>query len=192
MAKGKDILTTGDVARICHVAPRTVSKWFDSGQLRGYRIPGSRDRRIPVTELMRFMKENGMPTDALGVGNSRILIVDTDTQAAEQLAYNLAEKADYDVETVGSTFETGLAAHKFAPHVMLISLLSAEIDASQISQTVREDEELQTIKLLAVADQLSEPEQNALLHKGFDGFIPRDAPIEEIIRRIEQATAIIY
>ena len=56
MSKPKDILTTGEVARICNVAPRTVSKWFDTGQLRGYRIPGSKDRRIPLAQLIRFMK----------------------------------------------------------------------------------------------------------------------------------------
>src|SRR5262249_61528897 len=37
----KKVFTTGQVAKICKVAPRTVSKWFDSGRLRGYRIPGS-------------------------------------------------------------------------------------------------------------------------------------------------------
>ena len=41
------VFTTGQVAKICKVAPRTVSKWFDSGRLKGYRIPGSQDRRIP-------------------------------------------------------------------------------------------------------------------------------------------------
>jgi len=56
MPSSKDVLTTGEVAKICNVAPRTVSKWFDSGQLRGYRIPGSKDRRIPVAQLVRFMK----------------------------------------------------------------------------------------------------------------------------------------
>ena len=40
----KKVFTTGQVAKICKVAPRTVSKWFDSGRLRGYRIPGSQDR----------------------------------------------------------------------------------------------------------------------------------------------------
>ena len=64
--KLKYVLTTGQVSRICHVAPRTVCRWFDRGQLRGYRIPGSRDRRIPVTELARFMKAHNMGTDALG------------------------------------------------------------------------------------------------------------------------------
>jgi excisionase family DNA binding protein len=61
MAKGKNVLTTGDVAKICNVAGRTVSKWFDSGLLKGYRIPGSQDRRIPVEEMIRFMKEHNIP-----------------------------------------------------------------------------------------------------------------------------------
>ena len=65
MAKGKEVLTTGDVAKICHVASRTVQKWFDSGQLKGYLIPGSKDRRIPLKELRRFMRANRIPCDGL-------------------------------------------------------------------------------------------------------------------------------
>ena len=34
----KKVFTTGQVAKICKVAPRTVSKWFDSGRLRGTSI----------------------------------------------------------------------------------------------------------------------------------------------------------
>lgn len=56
----KQVFTTGQVAKICHVASRTVAKWFDSGHLRGYRIPGSQDRRIPRAHLIRFLKDNGM------------------------------------------------------------------------------------------------------------------------------------
>ncbi len=64
MAKGKNVLTTGDVAKICNVAHRTVSKWFDSGILPGYRIPGSKDRRIPLEELIRFMKSHNIPLNS--------------------------------------------------------------------------------------------------------------------------------
>jgi predicted site-specific integrase-resolvase len=63
MAKGKNVLTTGDVAKICRVAPRTAQKWFDTGLLNGYLIPGSKDRRIPIAELKRFMEQNNMPMD---------------------------------------------------------------------------------------------------------------------------------
>lgn len=54
-------LTTGQCAGLCKVAPRTVSKWFDTGQLKGYRIPGSMDRRIMPTDLLEFIRRNRMP-----------------------------------------------------------------------------------------------------------------------------------
>ena len=73
MAKGKNVLTTGDVAKICNVAGRTVSKWFDSGLLKGYRMPGSKDRRIPVEELTRFMKAHNMPVTAHSAKQKRLL-----------------------------------------------------------------------------------------------------------------------
>jgi excisionase family DNA binding protein len=61
MAKGNNVLTTGEVAKICNVAPRTVNKWFDAGLLKGYRLPMSTDRRIKLSELIRFMKEHNIP-----------------------------------------------------------------------------------------------------------------------------------
>lgn len=55
------VYSTGQVAKICGVSPRTVGKWFDSGRLKGYRIPGSQIRRIPREHLIKFLKEHGMP-----------------------------------------------------------------------------------------------------------------------------------
>ena len=63
MAKGKRVLTTGDVARICNVSGRIAVKWVDEGLLKGYRIPFSRDRRIPVSELDIFLRTHGMPIE---------------------------------------------------------------------------------------------------------------------------------
>lgn len=57
----KKMFTTGDVAKLLSVAPRTVSKMFDSGKLVGFRLPGSLDRRIPRDELLKFLRENKMP-----------------------------------------------------------------------------------------------------------------------------------
>jgi len=192
MAKGKNVLTTGDVAKICNVAPRTVSKWFDNGQLKGYRIPGSKDRRIPLSELVRFMKANNMPITALPVGKIRVLVVNSDSSAANSLAEALQNKAGYEVQVVKSTFETGVTAQKFAPHVLLVSFLAKDIDAMDISRNIRSSEDLQTIKIIALANKLSDSESAALMQKGFDGYVSNAADINEIIRKIEEATAIIY
>ena len=192
MAKGKNVLTTGDVAKICNVAPRTVSKWFDSGQLKGYRIPSSKDRRIPVSELIRFMKVHNMPATALAVGNIRVLVVESNANAASALADALRTQADYEVQTVGSNFETGVIAQKFAPHALLVNLLAKDIDATDICETIRANEDLQTIKIIALANQLSDSESAALLQKGFDGYVSDSADVTEVIKKIEEATAIIY
>jgi excisionase family DNA binding protein len=192
MAKGKNVLTTGDVAKICNVAPRTVSKWFDSGQLKGYRIPGSKDRRIPVSELMRFMKVHNMPTTGLTVGKIRVLIADSDHEAAGDLAQALQADADYEVRCVQCNFETGILAQKFAPHVLLINLLAEDIDANEICRHIRANDDLQATKLVALANQLSESEATALLQKGFDAYVSDPADSNEIIKAIEETTAIVY
>ena len=192
MAKGKNVLTTGDVAKICHVAPRTVSKWFDNGQLRGYRIPGSKDRRIPVSELIRFMKVHNMPTSELAVGKIRVLIADSNVKTASALAEILRSKADYEVQIVQSNFETGSVIQKFTPHVLLVSLLAEGIDAAAVCKGIRENEDLRTIKTIALVNQLSDSESTALLQKGFDGYVPYSADAVEVIKRIEEAIAIIY
>jgi len=192
MAKGKNVLTTGDVAKICHVAPRTVSKWFDNGQLRGYRIPGSKDRRIPVGELIRFMKIHNMPTSELAVGKIRVLIADSNFKMASALADILRSKADYEVQIVQSNFETGSVIQKFTPHVLLIGLLAEGINAAAVCKGIRENEDLRTIKIIALVNNLSDSESTALLQKGFDGYVPYSADAVEVIKRIEEAIAIIY
>ena len=192
MAKGKNVLTTGDVARICNVAPRTVSKWFDSGQLKGYRIPGSKDRRIPVSELARFMKVHNMPAMMLPAGKIRVLIVDSNGDAASALADTLRTKADYEVQIARNNFQTGIIAQKFTPHVLLISLLAEGIDAAEVCKTIRHSEDLQTTKVIALAKQLSDSESAALLQKGFDGCISNPADITKVVKEIEETTAIIY
>jgi DNA-binding response OmpR family regulator len=138
------------------------------------------------------MKQHGMPTDALPVGKTRVLIVCADEKVSNPLAGTLREKADYDVKVVTNDFETGTTAQKFAPHVMLLDLGNSEIEANRICKSIRDDEELQTMKILAMVNELSDSEHAALIRQGFDGFVEKTAGPDAVIRQIEQATAIIY
>lgn len=192
MHKRKDVLTTGQVAQICNVAPRTVTKWFDSGQLKGYRIPGSKDRRIPTSELIRFMKSHDMPTDGLEFGITRVLIIDSDDHAAEDLANGLVTKKEYDVQIASNSFDAGIVAQKQLPHVILINLMARGIDADHVCQYVRSNGELNATKVVAVAPTLGEKEINALLQKGYDAAVTDPKDIVNVANTIEHLIAIIY
>lgn len=59
--RSNDFLTTGQIATLLGVAPKTVSKWVDSGLLKGFRLPGSMDRRILKIDLDTFCVANQFP-----------------------------------------------------------------------------------------------------------------------------------
>ncbi len=192
MQKRKDVLTTGQVAQICSVAPRTVTKWFDSGQLKGYRIPGSRDRRIPTSELVRFMKAHDIPTDNLDLGTLRVLIIDSDHQAAADLARTLANHSDYEVSIADNSFDAGLVAQKILPNAIIINLMSRDIDATQLRKYVRSNEDLSGARIIAVAANLNSSETFALQQKGFDAVITNPKDISEVVHNIEDTMAATY
>lgn len=191
MQKRKDVLTTGQVAQICNVAPRTVTKWFDSGRLKGYRIPGSRDRRIPTSELIKFMKSHHMPTDILETGRIRILIIDTDFQSAETLADAIRQKESCTIESAHNSFDAGIIAQKLLPHVIMINLMACDIDAAKVCDNVRANPDLKDTKIVAVADSLGEKEIEALQKKGFDAVLSDPADTRQAIRIIQELTSIL-
>src|SRR5678809_117517 len=95
--------------RICKVAPRTVSKWFDSGRLKGYRIPGSQDRRIPREYLIKFLKEHGMPLgDLEEVAMAKVRVVAEDQILIENLKRELPTERSFRVAIASSGFEAGI------------------------------------------------------------------------------------
>ena len=86
MDKMKNLFTTGEAAEICNISQQTIIRCFDSGRLDGFRIPGSRFRRIPRENLIKFMKDNGIPLDNLNSekgGKVKVLIVDDDAEIIE-------------------------------------------------------------------------------------------------------------
>jgi two-component system response regulator RpaA len=150
----KKVFTTGQVAKICKVAPRTVSKWFDSGRLRGYRIPGSQDRRIPREHLIRFLKEHGMPLGELEEeGWHKILIIGADKLFIDRVKELLPDDEDYKYEVANSGFEAGIQAHSFHPDTIVIDLAMGRSEAIQIAQNLRRDVGYEQTLIMALASE---------------------------------------
>lgn len=188
----KDVLTTGEVAKICNVAPRTVSKWFDTGQLKGYRIPGSKDRRIPVSQLVRFMKEHGIPFDGVAGGKTRILIADDEPEVVEALSRALSEQANYEVRTAINAFEAGIECERFKPHVLLLDVHLGGADAKALAGLVHKDDDLQLTKVIAMSGQMTEGQLQTLRTQGFDSFLRKPFAVRQVIEAIEHSTSLVH
>lgn len=146
----KTIFTTGQVAKICKVAPRTVSKWFDSGRLRGYRIPGSQDRRIPREHLIRFLKEHGMPLGELeDEAMGKILLVGSDLTTRTSLN-EMISNDDFKIEIAASGFEAGIQAESIHPDCVVVDFVMGREEALMIAQNLRRNTEFHETVLIGL------------------------------------------
>jgi excisionase family DNA binding protein len=187
MARSKDVLTTGEVAKICNVAPRTVSKWFDSGKLKGYRIPGSKDRRIPVPQLIRFMRAHDIPLDGLESGVTRVLVAEGDQDVAELLSHALTADAGYDVQVVRSAFEAGAAAAVERPHVLLVDVGLHGLNGRTAVRSIRSVGDMHDCRLIATTGALRDGEEESLRQQGFDAVLAKPFDLSRVVRAIEDA-----
>lgn len=145
------VFTTGQVAKICKVAPRTVSKWFDSGRLKGYRIPGSQDRRVPREYLIRFLKEHGMPLgDLEDEAMARVLIVAQDQVLIENLKRELPLERSFKVAIAASGFDAGIQAEAFHPDTIIVDFSIGRTEALQICQNLRRNPDFSEVILIAL------------------------------------------
>ncbi len=145
------VFTTGQVAKICKVAPRTVSKWFDSGRLKGYRIPGSQDRRIPREYLIKFIKEHGMPLgDLEDEAMAKVLIVAQDQVLIENLKRELPTEKSFKVAVAASGFEAGIQAESFHPDCIIVDFSIGKVEALQICQNLRKNADFAETILIAL------------------------------------------
>ncbi|QDT66056.1 helix-turn-helix domain-containing protein [Calycomorphotria hydatis] len=160
----RTIFTTGQVAKICKVAPRTVSKWFDSGRLRGYRIPGSQDRRIPREHLIRFLKEHGMPLGELeDEAMGKLLLVGADDVVKSSLGEMIGE-TDFKIESAASGFEAGIQAESLHPDCVVVDFTMGRGESLMIAQNLRRNHEYNDTVLIGLLSD----EDNA---SGFDRTI---------------------
>lgn len=54
-------LTTTQASKILGISNRTVVKLFESGELKGYKVPGSKHRRFVKADVIAFAKFHQVP-----------------------------------------------------------------------------------------------------------------------------------
>ena len=124
----KTVFTTGEAAEICKVSQQTIIRCFDSGRLKGFRVPGSRFRRIPREQLYSFMRDNGIPTDALESGKRRVLIVDDDQELVELIVDVLEKDGRFEVRTVNNGFDAGMMVKEYHPDLIVLDVMLPDIN----------------------------------------------------------------
>jgi CheY-like chemotaxis protein len=183
----KELFTTGDVADICRISQQTVIRCFDAGKIEGFRVPGSKFRRIPRQSLVKFMRENDIPLDNLESGKKKILIVDDDAEIIELIVDVLLRDGRFETKTASSGYEAGISTQLFRPDLILLDYMLPDINGNVVCQTIKKNPEFESIKIIIVSGVVKRDEIDQLLKSGAEDFIKKPFNIDELTGKIAAA-----
>jgi excisionase family DNA binding protein len=182
----KSVYTTGEAADICKLSQQTVIRCFDQGQLPGFRVPGSKFRRIPRDALIAFMKDNGIPLDGLDDDRIRVLVVDDDPEIVDLFVDVLSNDGRFEVCSASSGYDAGVLTQQIRPDVVVLDYMLPDINGNVVCKTIRESEDLQYTRILVISGVVNRAEVDGLLEAGADDFIKKPFNIEVVLERIAE------
>ena len=165
----KSVFTTFETAKLCHVSPLSIINWVNAGRLPAFRTPGGH-RRIRRDDLIRFMRDNGMPfPDELkeGSGRFRVLVVDDEAGIRDVLAEHLVTRANpYEAMTAADGFQAGRLVATFRPDVVVLDLKMPGLDGFQMCRTIKADPDSSRTTVIAMTGYFSPETEARILECG--------------------------
>jgi excisionase family DNA binding protein len=178
------VFTSGEVALICGVSPDTVSRWFDLGQIEGYRLGPGGDRRIPYDNLKKFMISHGIPLDRFEEGERRILVVDDDPYYLDIIPAALTRNSEYAVLTASTGFDAGALVVQDNPNLVILDIHLSDMDGRMVCSRIKERPETKNSRVLAISGFIEDDEARQLANYGFDGYLKKPFSINELIEQV--------
>jgi excisionase family DNA binding protein len=182
----KTVFTTGEAAKICKVSQQTIIRCFDSGQLKGFRVPGSRFRRIPRDQLYAFMRDNGIPTDALDSGKRKILVVDDDEQLVELIVDSLERDGRFDIRQVNNGFGAGMLVKEYRPDLIILDFMLPDINGKEVCQRVRSESSMDEVKIICISGMVEPDRIQELRMAGANDYMKKPFEMDALVERVCQ------
>ena len=184
MSTTKTVFTTGEAAKICKVSQQTIIRCFDNGSLKGFRVPGSRFRRIPRDQLFSFMRDNGIPTDALEDGKKKLLIVDDEQDLVDLMADAFERDGRFDIRTANNGFDAGMQVKEFRPDIVVLDVMLPDINGTEVCQRVRSDSAMDSVRIICISGMIEGDKVDELKAAGADDFVQKPFAVESLIERV--------
>jgi len=180
----KTVFTTGEVADICKISQQTVIRCFDNGRLAGFRVPGSKFRRIPRESLIAFMKSNQIPMDNLDSGKRRVLVVDDDEAIIDMFTELLQRDGRFEVKSATTGYDAGILTEQFRPDIIFLDYKLPDINGTVVCRTLRSNPNFQHIQIVIISGVADPEEITELRAAGANDFIRKPFDINAVIHRI--------
>jgi len=181
----KQVFSTGEAAAICKISQQTIIRCFDTGRLEGFRVPGSKFRRIPRESMIKFMRENDIPLDLLEeAGRQKVLVVDDDPEIVELMVDVFERDGRFEVRTANSGYDAGVLTQEFRPDLMVLDYMLPDVNGNVVCKTIRQNSAFNHMRIIIVSGVINQEEIEQLMDVGADAFLKKPFSIDELVNQM--------
>lgn len=151
--KGKKMmktLTPGEIAKLCDVHQRTVSRWIASGKLKGHQLPGRGDYRVMEEDFIAFAQQYKLPIKATESRQPTILVIDDEAPVRRALK-RVFNQAGYTVVEAENSFAAGALLERTRPELITLDLMMPGIRVEQVFDFLRTQSNTSDIPVVVIS-----------------------------------------
>jgi excisionase family DNA binding protein len=180
----RSYLTTFEISQICEVNPTTVQNWVKGKKLKAHVTPGGH-RRVRREDLIRFMKEFGMPIPAeLDESPPFVLIVDDEKEVIELLT-SVMQSGEEDMEVAGaqSGVDALLIIGERKPDLVVLDIMMPGMNGIEVCERLKSSPVTRNLRIVAISGDHDPTVRSRVLAAGADLFFTK--PFDIILFRDE-------
>ncbi len=187
----KPPLTTGEIARYCHVTDRAVLKWIDEGKLKAYRTPGHHSR-VSTEDFLQFLKQYNMPVpeEFQRSNKIKVLIVDDDREMTNAIRRVLANRGIFEIDVAYDGFTAGHKFAEFKPDLILLDIKMPGVDGYEVCQQIRKDPNGKDVKIVVVSGALDMEGMERIMRMGANDYLTKPFRNEFLMMKIERVMSL--
>jgi excisionase family DNA binding protein len=187
---GERTFTTFEVARLCGVFHTTVINWVNKGKLKARVTPGGH-RRIPLSELVPFMKKYDMPVPTdIADQQCRVLVLDDEPMMTKLIEKGFAKHKDRcSLQVSNNPVDALVQIGKRLPDLLIIDLMMPVMDGFQVCQILKSNPVTKDMKIIAISGRKLTSTQQDFLTKNVDQFLQKPFEMGELVNSAERLLA---
>lgn len=176
-----------EIASICGVHHRTVSRWISQGHLNGYKLPGRGNYRVSFEEFVKFLNRQNMPIphELEAVRTSPKVLVIDDEQAIIRSLSRLFNRAGYEVQSAKDGFEAGIELIRHKPLLVTLDLSMPGMNGFEVLEFIRDNPDLHQTRVMVISG-LSDNELSQAVKAGADRAIRKPYSNNDVLAFAQQ------
>ncbi|MFQ3206681.1 MAG: two-component system response regulator VicR [Glaciecola sp.] len=129
--------SSGDIAKICDVNPRTVIRWIEAKKLKAFKLPGRGNNRVKHSDLLAFLLHNQIPipSELIVEKEQLCFIVSVEKQLVKN-AQRIARNAGFVTQVYQHGIESGVEIAQHKPSLIMIDSQTSRVDIPALTNVI--------------------------------------------------------